>query len=83
MPVDIAVDVVKGASLVAIDRIANVRTTKDYPDQIAAAILRALGLPSDEAARLTAQALPKLVPASDSLLARVQARAAVQAPAET
>jgi AcrR family transcriptional regulator len=83
MPVDIAVDVVKGASLVAIDRMANVRTTKDYPDQIAAAILRALGLPSDEAARLTAQALPKLVPASDSLLARVQARAAVQAPAET
>jgi len=82
MPVDIAVDVVKGACLVAIDRMVHARTVKDYPDQVAAAILRALGLPAGEAARLSAHPLPKLVPTPDSLLARVQARAAGQVAAE-
>jgi hypothetical protein len=58
------------------------RTSKDYPDRIAATILRALGVAAAEADRLTARALPKLVPAPDSLLARVQARAAEQESAE-
>lgn len=83
MPVDIAVDVVKGACLIAIDRMAHGRTTKDYPDRIAAAILRALGVPAGDAVRLTGVALPKMTPAPDSLLARVQARASVQTPTET
>lgn len=82
MPVETAVDVIKGAILVAIDRMAHARTAKDYPEQITAAILRALGLPAGEAARLTAPALPKMSPAADSLLARVQARAAAKPPAE-
>jgi AcrR family transcriptional regulator len=83
MPVEVAVDVVKGACLVAIDRMVHARTSKDYPDRIAATVLRALGVPAAEADRLTARALPKLVPAPDSLLARVQARAAEQESAET
>jgi AcrR family transcriptional regulator len=83
MPLETAVDVVKGAMLVAIDRMAHGRTAKDYPEQITAAILRALGLPAGEAERLTASTLPKMTPDSDSLLARVQARAAAKPPAET
>lgn len=82
MPVEIAVDVVKGACLVAIDRMAHGRTTKDYPDRIAAAILRALGVSGAEADRLAALPLPRLVPPAESLLARVQARVAGQATAE-
>lgn len=83
IPVDIAVDVVKGASLVAIDRMAHGRTAKDYPERIAAAILRALGVSGAAADRLVALPLPKMVPPADSLLARVQARVAAQATAET
>ena len=83
MPVEIAVDVVKGACLVAIDRMAHGRVAKDYPDRIATAILRALGVPGAEADRLVAQPLPKLAPPAESLLARVQARVAAQVTAET
>jgi AcrR family transcriptional regulator len=82
VPVEIAVDVVKGAMLVAIDRMAHARTAKDYPEKITAAILRALGVPGDRAYHLVASPLPKLTPAADSLLARVQARVAAKALAE-
>jgi AcrR family transcriptional regulator len=81
-PVAIAADVVKGAMLVAIDRMAHGRTAKDYPDRITALILRALGVPADKIERLIAPTLPKVAPAADSLLARVQVRAAAKASAE-
>lgn len=74
VPIDASVDLIKGATLVAIDRMAHGRTPKDYPEKITAAILRALGMPVDRAERLTSPALPKMTPAADSLLARVQAR---------
>src|SRR5206468_2741132 len=80
--VDVAVDVVKGAMLVAIDRMAHGRIAKDYPEKVATLILRALGVPADKAERLIAPTLPKMTPAADSLLARVQLRAAARAPAE-
>jgi AcrR family transcriptional regulator len=81
-PVDILLDLVGGAGMAALDRMARGRVSKDYPDQIAAAMMRMLGMDMAEAARLTAGPLPKLTPAADSLLARAQARAAaVQAAA--
>jgi AcrR family transcriptional regulator len=81
VPLNIVLDMIAGTGLVAIDHMARGRTPKDYPDKIVAAILRSLGVTVDDAMRLTAAPLPKLSPASDSLLARAQARAAAQAQA--
>jgi len=81
VPLDIVLDIVAGAGLVAIDRLARGRMPKDYPDKIVAAILRSLGMSAAAAADVVAQPLPKLAPAADSLLARAQARAAEQASA--
>lgn len=81
-PVEVAVDVVKGAMLVAIDRMAHGRVARDYPEKITMLILRALGVPPDEAERLIAPALPRITPDADSLLARVQLRAAAKPAAE-
>jgi AcrR family transcriptional regulator len=75
-PLEVMLDLVGGAGMVALDRMARGRVSKDYPDQIAAAMMRMLGMGVAEAAQLTAGALPKLVPAADSLLARAKARAA-------
>jgi AcrR family transcriptional regulator len=72
MPIKIMLDVTAGVALMAIDRMARSRTPKDYPDQMATAVLRALGLAPAEIARVVAPALPKLVPAADSLLARTK-----------
>ena len=80
-PVDTLIDIIKGASLIAIDRMAHSRVAKNYPDTIVAGILRSLGMSADAAAHLTAQPLPRLAPAADSLLARVVLRAAAGAQA--
>jgi AcrR family transcriptional regulator len=82
LPVEIAVDVVKGAMLVAIDRMAHTRTARDYPEKITLAILRSLGVAPDRLDSLVASTLPKMTPDAESLLARVQARAAAKATAE-
>ena len=80
---DAAADVVIGAGWAAIVRMAQGgRIPKEYPDQIAAVILRALGVSAATADRLVATPLPKLAVAPDSLLARAQARAAAKADAE-
>jgi AcrR family transcriptional regulator len=81
--VDVAVDVVKGAMLMAVDRMANGRIAKDYPEKVTVMILRALGMPGGRADLLVAAPLPKMTPAADSLLARVQLRAAAAAPFES
>lgn len=81
VPLDIVLDLVSGAGMAALDRMARGRTPKDYPDKIVAAMLRMLGMGVADADRLVAAPLPKLVPAADSLLARAQARAATQASA--
>jgi hypothetical protein len=73
-PLDVALDLIAGAGLVAIHRMASGRTAKDYPDRMVAAMLRSLGLPAASAAEMAALPLPKLMPEPESLLARVQAR---------
>lgn len=72
--VDVAVDLIAGAGLVAVHRIAIGRTPRDYPERIVSALLRALGLRAADAARITAAPLPKVAVPPDSLLARAQAR---------
>jgi AcrR family transcriptional regulator len=81
VPLDVVLDLIAGAGLVSIDRMARGRTSKDYPEKIVAAILRTLGMSAADAERVTTPPLPKLTPAAESLLARAQARAAIQAPA--
>jgi len=78
-PLEVLLDLVGGAGMAAMERMARGRVAKDYPDQIAAAMMRMLGMSVEQAAQLTAGPLPKLAPAADSLLARAQARAAASA----
>lgn len=81
VPFDVVLDLIAGGGLVALDRMARGRTPKDYPDKVAAAVLRTLGMSVAAAERAASAPLPKLVPDSDSLLARAHVRAAAQAPA--
>ncbi|MBA5689904.1 TetR/AcrR family transcriptional regulator [Duganella sp. LX47W] len=78
VPLDIVLDVAAGAALVAINRMAQGRVAKDYPEKIVAAVLRTLGMSVMDTERVMAPALPKLVPPAESLLARAQARAKSQ-----
>jgi AcrR family transcriptional regulator len=80
-PLDVVLDMVAGAGLAALERMARGRVPKDYPDQIAAALMRMLGMPAPAAESVSAGPLPKLTPGNDSLLARAQARVASQASA--
>lgn len=81
VPLDIVLNLVAGAGIAALDRMARGRTPKAYPDQIVAGMMRMLGLSVADAARVAAGPLPKLTFGADSLLARAQARADTQAPA--
>lgn len=81
MPIDIAMDLVRGAGLAAIHRIANGRIAKDYPERMVQAILRSLGVSTAEAVRLTATALPRLNAPPESLFAQAQARLEAQTAA--
>lgn len=74
VPIDILLDVVAGAGLVAITRMASGRTARDYPEKMVAALLHMLGLNAKQIAATLAPSLPKLVPAADTLLFRAQAR---------
>ena len=75
----VAVDIIKGAVLVAMHRMAQGRIAKAYPEQMVQAMLRSLGVSTADAVRLTAAPLPRLAIPAESLLARVQARVAAQA----
>jgi len=79
MPLEIVMDVTAGAGLVAITRMANGRTPKDYPEKMVAALLQMLGVAPAQMAAALAPSLPKLSPDPESLLARAQARADAQA----
>lgn len=70
----VAVDVIKGTVLMAMQRMAQGRIAKDYPDQMVQAMLRSLGMSTEAAVQLTAAPLPRLAIPAESLLARVQAR---------
>lgn len=74
MPVDAAVDLVAGASLLAVHRMAKGRTAKRYPDTMVEAMLRGLGIDADKAKGMVEESLPKLTPQPESLLAKAQAR---------
>lgn len=81
-PLDVAVDLVMGAGLLAVHRMAHGRTARDYPEKIVFAMLRSLGLDAAAAARLTSAPLPKLSAEPDSLLAKAQARLAASTAAK-
>jgi len=81
VPLDVILDLVAGAGIAALDRMARGRVPKQYPDQIVAAVMRTLGMAAADAERVCAGPLPKLAPPADSLLARAQARVAAQAEA--
>ncbi|MES2149334.1 MAG: TetR/AcrR family transcriptional regulator [Pseudomonadota bacterium] len=82
LPLEIVLELVAGAGIAALDHLARGRSRKDYPETIVAAVMRMLGMGVADAERIAAGPLPKLTPDPDSLLARAQARAATQAPAD-
>lgn len=75
-PPDVAMDMIRGAALAAIHRMANGRTARDYPEYIVMAILRSLGMDPASAERLTSLPLPRLTVPPESLLVKTQARLA-------
>lgn len=75
MPAAAALDLIAGATLAAVGRLAAGDAPPDHPEAVAAAILRGLGVPGVQAKRLVLIELPRLRPAPDSLLARAQLRA--------
>ncbi|MCA0243438.1 MAG: TetR/AcrR family transcriptional regulator [Proteobacteria bacterium] len=77
LPIELAIDLIGGFALAAIARLATGEAPADYPEQVAAALLVALGL-SPKQAEATARApLERLAVADDSLISRATARAAV------
>ena len=60
MPVEVALDVIGAAILAAVERMALGMAWEEYSDQVAAAVLRALGVPGAEANRLVNIPLPAL-----------------------
>ena len=73
-PPDVAIDMIRGAAIAAIHRMANGRTAKDYPEYIVMAILRSLGMDPDSAEMLASLPLPRLTVPPESLLAKAEAR---------
>jgi len=76
---DVALDLVTGAGLIAVHRMATGRTTKDYPERIVRAVLRSLGVSESRATKLTSSPLPKLVASPESLLEKAQEKLAAKA----
>ncbi len=78
--IDSAIDLIAGTGLMAIARMCDGRTRRDYPEQITRLIFRSFGVSAADAAELTAQPLPRLSAPADSLLARAQARLLATTP---
>ncbi|WP_237718278.1 TetR/AcrR family transcriptional regulator [Cupriavidus sp. BIS7] len=76
---DVALDLVTGAGVIAVHRMATGRTTKDYPEQIVRGVLRSLGVSASRANKLTSSSLPKLVASPESLLEKAQEKLAAKA----
>ncbi|KJK14001.1 TetR family transcriptional regulator [Burkholderiaceae bacterium 16] len=75
---DVALDMVAGAGLIAVHRMAKGRTTRDYPERIVQAVLRSIGVPASSAAQLTSAPLPKLVPPPESPLEKAKEKLAAK-----
>lgn len=76
---DVALDMVAGAGLIAVHRMAKGRTTRDYPERIVQAVLRSLGVPAPSAVQLASAPLPKLMAPPESLLEKAQEKLAAKA----
>lgn len=72
--IDLAFDMVVGATLAALHRLQTAHLPDEYLAQLVSAILRSLGLPAAEAERIALRPLPRLALPPDSLLARAGAR---------
>lgn len=68
MNVEVAMELLGGTGLMAVHRIANGKTPKDYPERITRAVLRSFSVSAEEAASLTSTTLPKMVIEQGSLL---------------
>lgn len=73
-PINVAVDLIGGAGLMAIYRMAYGKTPKNYPEQVTGLILRSLGSSAADTAELLKVPLPKLTALPDSLFVLAQAR---------
>ena len=69
----VGMDLITGTTLAAVARIAAGPVSPGYPEQVAAAILRGLGVPGKQALRLSAIELPRIEPRTGTLLARARA----------
>jgi len=67
---EVAIDVIAGATLAALARIADGHAPADHPESVALAILKALGVPAVQARKLAKIELPRLGAIEGGLLAR-------------
>lgn len=75
IPVEVALDLISGLALAAIARLVSGEAAEDYPEQVVATLLVALGVPQKEAVKIAAAPLQPLALPEDSLVARATARA--------
>lgn len=74
IPVELALDLISGFALAAIARLASGEAPADYPEQVVAILLQALGLSQAESRRLAFAKLKPLTESPASLIARATAR---------
>lgn len=79
IPMEVALDLISGQALLAIARLASGEAAEDYPELVAATLLRAFGLPQHEADKIAFTPLEPIAIPEDSLVARATARAVTQA----
>ena len=79
MPPRLAFDLITGPVLAAFHTLLTEAVPQDYPQQMAQAVLLALGVPKAAAAKAAALPLPPLQLSQDALLVRAQTRAALAA----
>lgn len=70
---EVAIDVIAGATLAALARIAEGHAAAEHPESVALAILKALGVPAVQARKLARIELPRLGANEGGLLARSRA----------
>ncbi len=73
MHVDVALNLLAGSVVGAMHSITSGKVPRDFPEQTAAAVLRALGLAASEAAQLCATPLPPVVIDPASVVGRLTA----------
>lgn len=76
MSVELGIDLIGGFALAAIARLAAAEAPDDYPEQVATALLLALGMAQQEAERIACVPIELLELPEDSLVARATARSA-------